>query len=56
MPAGLYIAAWLRDLDGLYDFLTEDMARLGVTAAETVLVGEAVKRPGMALPVRSARS
>jgi hypothetical protein len=40
----------------VYDFLTVDMARLGVTAAETVLVGEAVKRPGMALPVRSARS
>jgi hypothetical protein len=33
-------------LPELCDFLTRDLAALDVTAAETVLVGEAVKRPG----------
>lgn len=44
--ANLNVAVWLPGLDELYDFLTRDLAALDVTAAETVLVGEAVKRPG----------
>lgn len=44
--ANLNVAVWLPGLDELYDFLTHGLASLDVTAAETVLVGEAVKRPG----------
>ncbi len=47
--ANLNVAVWLRDLDQLYEFLTGDVAALGVTTVETVLVGEAIKRPGVAL-------
>ncbi|MFF4596410.1 AsnC family transcriptional regulator [Amycolatopsis sp. NPDC001319] len=42
----LHAAVWLRDLDHLYRFVTEDLAQLGVERVETFLVGEAVKRPG----------
>ncbi|MBH1937742.1 Lrp/AsnC family transcriptional regulator [Streptomyces sp. AV19] len=42
----LHLAVWLRDLPGLYRFVTRDVGALGVTTAETVLVGRAVKRPG----------
>ncbi|TVT45737.1 AsnC family transcriptional regulator [Amycolatopsis rhizosphaerae] len=42
----LHVAVWMRDLEELYRFVTADLARLGATAAETVLVGRAVKRPG----------
>jgi len=38
---------WLRDLDALYEFLTADLAGLGVSAAETILVGRVIKRPGL---------
>jgi len=38
---------WLRDLDALNEFITVDLARLDVSAAETLRVGRAVKRPGM---------
>lgn len=44
--ANLHAAVWLRDLDHLYRFVTEDLAQLGVERVETFLVGEAVKRPG----------
>jgi hypothetical protein len=37
---------WLRDLEHLYQFITHDIAQLGVTDVETVLIGHAVKRPG----------
>jgi len=45
--ANLNVAVWLRDLEALYDFITGDLAELGVSAVETVLVGQAVKRSGM---------
>jgi DNA-binding Lrp family transcriptional regulator len=45
--ANLNVAVWLRDLDELYEFITGDLAGLDVSAVETVLVGRAVKRPGM---------
>ncbi|WP_037766860.1 Lrp/AsnC family transcriptional regulator [Streptomyces sp. 142MFCol3.1] len=44
--ANLNVAVWFRDLAELYAFLTRDLGALGVDAAETVIVGEAVKRPG----------
>jgi DNA-binding Lrp family transcriptional regulator len=45
--ANLNVAVWLRDLDELYEFITGNLARLGVSAVETVLVGQPVKRPGV---------
>lgn len=48
-PANLHLAVWLRDLEHLYRFLTEDLAALGVDDVDTVLVGKAVKRPGTAV-------
>jgi DNA-binding Lrp family transcriptional regulator len=45
--ANLNVAVWLPDLDELYEFITRDLAALDVTTAETVLVGQAVKRPGI---------
>jgi DNA-binding Lrp family transcriptional regulator len=47
VDANLNVAVWLPDLDDLYEFITRDLAALDVTTAETVLVGQAVKRPGM---------
>jgi DNA-binding Lrp family transcriptional regulator len=44
-PANLYVAVWLRDLDHLYEFITVDLADLGVTNVDTVLIGANVKRP-----------
>jgi hypothetical protein len=44
--ASLHVTVWLRDLDALYDFLTADLAGLDVRAAETILVGRVIKRPG----------
>ena len=51
VPAGtgrsiLSLALWLPDTAALYRFLSEDLTGLGITAAETFLVGRAVKRPG----------
>ncbi len=45
--ANLNVAVWFRDLAGLYAFITRDLGALGVDAAETVIVGEALKRPGV---------
>ncbi|MGW9026093.1 Lrp/AsnC ligand binding domain-containing protein [Streptomyces sp. NPDC055722] len=42
----LYIAVWVRDLAHLYRFLTQDLGGPGVEGAGTVIVGQAVKRPG----------
>jgi DNA-binding Lrp family transcriptional regulator len=44
--SNLHVAVWLRDLEHLYQFITHDIAQLGVTDVETVLIGHAVKRPG----------
>jgi DNA-binding Lrp family transcriptional regulator len=45
-PANLQVAVWLRDLDHLYRFITEDLAALDVGYVETMLIGRNVKRPG----------
>jgi len=45
-PSNLDIAVWLRDLDHLYEFITRDVASLGITSVDTMLVGSAFKRPG----------
>ncbi|MEU7059227.1 Lrp/AsnC family transcriptional regulator [Streptomyces sp. NPDC046197] len=42
----LHTAVWVRDLTDLYRFITRDLGGLGVDGAETVIVGQAVKRPG----------
>ena len=42
----LHIAVWVRDLGHLYRFITQDLGGLGVEGVETVIVGQAVKRPG----------
>ncbi|MGC4744955.1 Lrp/AsnC family transcriptional regulator [Micromonospora sp. DT201] len=44
--ANLHVAVWLPDLEGLHRFITGELAALGVTDVETVLVGRATKRPG----------
>jgi DNA-binding Lrp family transcriptional regulator len=44
--ANLHVTAWLRDLDALYEFITVGLAGLDVSAAETILVGRVIKRPG----------
>ncbi|MET8952980.1 AsnC family transcriptional regulator [Streptomyces sp. NPDC004393] len=46
--SNLQVAVWLRDLEDLYRFITRDLGALGVDGTETVLVGQAVKRPGRA--------
>ncbi|WP_221329226.1 Lrp/AsnC family transcriptional regulator [Actinoplanes sp. L3-i22] len=45
--ANLHVAVWLSDLEALHRFITTDLAALGVPDVETVLVGRAVKRPGL---------
>ncbi|WP_328320316.1 Lrp/AsnC family transcriptional regulator [Streptomyces sp. NBC_00388] len=45
-PANLSAAVWLRDLEDLHRFITQDLASLSITSIDTVLVGHAVKRPG----------
>lgn len=45
-PADLHIAVWIPAPESFYRFITHDQAGLGVTSAETVIVGQAVKRPG----------
>lgn len=42
----LHIAVWVRDLANLYRFLAQNLGGPGVEGAETVIVGQAVKRPG----------
>jgi DNA-binding Lrp family transcriptional regulator len=44
-PANLMIAVWLRNLEHLYQFITGDLAHLGVSNVDTVLIGRTVKRP-----------
>jgi DNA-binding Lrp family transcriptional regulator len=44
--ANLHVKVWLRDLDALYEFITVGLADLDVSAAETILVGRVIKRPG----------
>lgn len=44
-PANLTIAVWLHDLGHLYQFITRDLAHLGVSNVDTVLIGRTVKRP-----------
>lgn len=44
-PANLTIAVWLRNLEHLYHFITHDLAHLGVSNVDTVLIGRTVKRP-----------
>ncbi len=44
-PGNLNIAVWLRDLDHLYHFLTHDLAALDVDQVDTVVIGQALKRP-----------
>ncbi|MFI9650440.1 AsnC family transcriptional regulator [Streptomyces sp. NPDC052040] len=44
--SNLHAAVWLRDLEDLYRFITEGLGGLGVDGTETVIVGQAVKRPG----------
>jgi DNA-binding Lrp family transcriptional regulator len=46
--ANLHVAVWLADLEALHRFITGELAQFGVTDGETVLVGRAVKRPGIA--------
>lgn len=50
--ANLLAAVWVRDLAHLYRFVSEDLAGLGIAHAETVVVGQAVKRPGSPLAFR----
>ncbi|MCH0562315.1 MULTISPECIES: AsnC family transcriptional regulator [unclassified Streptomyces] len=44
--ANLQAAVWMRDLEHLYRFVSQDLAGLGVEAVETVLIGHAYHRPG----------
>jgi DNA-binding Lrp family transcriptional regulator len=44
-PTNLTVAVWLRNLEHLYQFITRDVARLGVSNVDTVLIGRTVKRP-----------
>lgn len=45
--ANLTAVVWLRDLEHLYEFITRDVAALGVDNVDTLLVGRALKRPGL---------
>jgi DNA-binding Lrp family transcriptional regulator len=42
----LYAALWLQDLERLYEFITRTLAELNVDSVDTMLIGQAVKRPG----------
>jgi DNA-binding Lrp family transcriptional regulator len=44
-PANLTVAVWLRSLGHLYQFITRDLAQLGVSNVDTLLIGRSVKRP-----------
>ncbi|WP_405949533.1 Lrp/AsnC family transcriptional regulator [Streptomyces prunicolor] len=45
-PSDLHIAVWIPAPESFYRFITHDQAGLSVTSAETVIVGQAAKRPG----------
>ncbi|WP_257585843.1 MULTISPECIES: Lrp/AsnC family transcriptional regulator [unclassified Streptomyces] len=51
--ANLHAAVWVRDLAHLYRFITRDLGGLGVDAVETVVIGQAVKRPGKPVAART---
>ncbi|MEU5591753.1 AsnC family transcriptional regulator [Streptomyces sp. NPDC020298] len=53
--ANLHVAVWVRDLAHLYRFITRDLGGLGVDSVETVIVGQAVKRPGKTPVIPDAR-
>ncbi|MFH8345473.1 AsnC family transcriptional regulator [Streptomyces sp. NPDC018045] len=44
--ANLHAAVWVRDLAALYRLISADLTGLGIAGVETVIVGQAVKRPG----------
>jgi DNA-binding Lrp family transcriptional regulator len=44
--ANLHAAVWMADLGALYRFVSMELGTLGVDSADTVIVGQAVKRPG----------
>jgi DNA-binding Lrp family transcriptional regulator len=44
-PTNMTIAVWLRSLEHLYQFITGDLADLGVSNVDTVLIGRTLKRP-----------
>jgi DNA-binding Lrp family transcriptional regulator len=44
-PANLTVAVWLRSLGHLYQFITRDLAGLGVSNVDALLIGRSVKRP-----------
>jgi DNA-binding Lrp family transcriptional regulator len=44
-PTNLTVAVWLRNLEHLYQFITHDLADLGVSNVDTLLIGRSVKRP-----------
>ncbi|MFE0511268.1 AsnC family transcriptional regulator [Streptomyces sp. NPDC058964] len=50
--SNLHVAVWVRDLEHLYRFITRDLGGLGVDGVETVIVGQAVKRPGKPAELR----
>ncbi|MFI1102410.1 Lrp/AsnC family transcriptional regulator [Streptomyces melanogenes] len=45
-PFTLHAAVWVPDLAALYRFVSDDLSGLGVSRMETVVIGQAVKRPG----------
>jgi DNA-binding Lrp family transcriptional regulator len=48
--SNLYAALWLKDLEHLYQFITRTLAELNVDSVDTMLIGQAVKRPGRCAP------
>jgi hypothetical protein len=42
----LYAALWPKDLEHLYAFITGTLAELNVDSVDTMLIGQAAKRPG----------
>lgn len=53
-PSNLHAAGYFPDLGALYEFLSRDLAGLGITQVETALVGRAAKRTPEPGPVRPA--
>ncbi len=46
-PFNLHVATWMPGLEDLYRFITRELEPLGVTSTDTVIIGQAVKRPGV---------